>query len=88
MEGFEFFIILKVMPSEFSTFLRVTHSGKVKGEKHTKSNFKKSSKMNSLNDNICIASDVAQNKKARLQNLNRGAYSKSKLHSPPQVDCN
>ena len=70
MEGFEFFIALKVMPSEFSTFFRVTHSGKVKGEKHTKSNFIKFSKMNSSNDNICIASDVEQDKKARLRNLN------------------
>ena len=47
-----------------------------------------SNKMNSLNNNNHITSGVVQDKKVCIQVLGRGACSKSKLHCPPQVDCN
>ena len=44
--------------------------------------------MNSSNGNIYPRSSIAQNKKVCIQTLSRGAHLKSKLHSPPQADCN
>ena len=48
----------------------------------------KCSKMNSPNDNIHIASGVAQDEKVCVWALGRGARLKSKLHSLPQADRN
>ena len=50
-----------------------------------KQNETKYSKINSSNDNIYIASGVAQNKKVRVRALGRGARSKSKLPSPHKL---
>ena len=38
VEGFAFFMILRIMHLEFSTPIRATHGGKVEVEKQTKSN--------------------------------------------------